>query len=66
LDGRVDPAVVDSQCDQVDVFARYSSGFDGGILLLDVGSEFGAIVSTVGLKDQLCLLSPAPGRDLPR
>lgn len=66
LDGRVDPAVVDSQCDQVDVFARHRSGFDGGVLLLNVRGEFGAIVSAVGLEDQLFLLSQAQRRDLPR
>lgn len=66
LDGRVGPAVVDSQCDQVDVFARYRSGFDGGVLLLNIRREFGAIVSTVGLEDQLFLLLQGQRRDLPR
>lgn len=45
----IEPAIVHAEGDQVDVFACSGSGLDGGILLLDVVGEFGAIVSTVRL-----------------
>lgn len=47
LDCRVDPAVVDTEGNQVDVFTRDRSGLDGGVLVLDVRGEFGAIVPTI-------------------
>lgn len=49
LDCRVNPAIVHTEGDEVDVLACNGSGLDGGVLFLDVRGEFGAVVSTVGL-----------------
>ena len=51
LEGSVEPAVVDAQSDELDVLAFDAAGGDGGVLLVDVVGEFGAVVAAVGLGE---------------
>ena len=48
LKGWVEPAVVDTECNQVDLLAGYGAFRDGGILRLEVIGKLRAIVSTIG------------------
>lgn len=52
LDFGVEQPVVDTEGNEVDLLSLYGTGFDALVLLLDVGSELGAVVTSVGLFNQ--------------
>ena len=51
LQGRVEPAVVDPQSDQLDLFALDGARGDLGVLGFEVVGELGAVVAAVGFGE---------------
>ena len=47
LEGSIEPAVVDAEGDELDGLAFNGAGCDGGVLLVHVVGEFGAVVPAV-------------------